>query len=822
MPYQPETLTLEANILGAGGTVTTAELNAIDALIVTLNTAGIKTKLKELHVPVGNGATAARERLLFLGAAHTSSALASFNSVTGAVGRVTSAAVASTDYNYTSFSMGVLFGAGLTGVPSFTTLFGGNGTDFNFFTLDWQAFAPTYNKLTIGAQTICIAPVLNPSDQLGDTMLWKPTFDGLLSMSGNASEYFSARDGEVTSYVPAILYATPPGVNPIYLPYENSASWHASFMGQYLTRAEIATLATAIRTCCTALGRTIPAKKAERLCFIGDSRVYSTQVSAYPYPETIYKQISDLFNPIAEVWDCGYSGVSWGAINSGAALFPNAPNWLAIGASRTTGPRVGRLAIVWCAANDLLGGTTAAVTKSRADTGIGNIKAAGWCPVYISEPSAYLGSAGDAAGFNTLVGADGSYTDGTRSYCVYRIDQNPRLICSDLGFFGMPVTAPGGGTDVTVPVNHGYNVGEETEWSALVGGGGLALATTYYVVNATATTIRVSATLGGAAINVATAMSGKIQRSRKCTASAGNATITMDRPHDYATGDEVQYVRINGGSGFLVGTRYYVTVLNATQIQLSASLGGPQIIPGTAIIADSVLLREATTFDGIHFTELGYAKIAAGLNSLMSAVGLFATAVPQAAPNPQSATTTAPFSYQILIDPFYGPTFGPYTYSAINLPAGVTCNAATGLISGTASVPGAYNVIFYITNDNGPGIGGFTLNVTGVPPAMTSGTAAFGNVRSPFVWPLAATGSPTSWAASPLPAGLTIDTLTGIISGTPLFTGVTIANVSASNAYGTSPTQLLTISIGPSLGYNPYPPNEAIPIWNQPLPVPAA
>jgi hypothetical protein len=51
---------------------------------------------------------------------------------------------------------------------------------------------------------------------------------------------------------------------------------------------------------------------------------------------------------------------------------------------------------------------------------------------------------------------------------------------------------------------------------------------------------------------------------------------------------------------------------------------------------------------------------------------------------------------------------------------------------------------------------------------------------------LAASGTPTSWAASGLPSGLSINTTTGVISGTPLTQQLTTANITATNGDGTS------------------------------------
>jgi autotransporter-associated beta strand protein len=70
-------------------------------------------------------------------------------------------------------------------------------------------------------------------------------------------------------------------------------------------------------------------------------------------------------------------------------------------------------------------------------------------------------------------------------------------------------------------------------------------------------------------------------------------------------------------------------------------------------------------------------------------------------------------------------------------------------------------------------------------PAITSATAATATVGSAFSYAITASASPASYSASGLPAGLSIDTSTGIISGTPTALGKYLVTVNATNAQGT-------------------------------------
>ncbi|HVU24151.1 MAG TPA: tandem-95 repeat protein [Opitutus sp.] len=94
-------------------------------------------------------------------------------------------------------------------------------------------------------------------------------------------------------------------------------------------------------------------------------------------------------------------------------------------------------------------------------------------------------------------------------------------------------------------------------------------------------------------------------------------------------------------------------------------------------------------------------------------------------------------------------------------------------------------------------IGQYSLSGTigASAPAITSATAVTTGGAQSFAYQIVATGSPTSYAATNLPNGLTLDTASGIISGRPLATGVFKIGLSATNALGTGTATLaLTVT----------------------------
>ena len=84
--------------------------------------------------------------------------------------------------------------------------------------------------------------------------------------------------------------------------------------------------------------------------------------------------------------------------------------------------------------------------------------------------------------------------------------------------------------------------------------------------------------------------------------------------------------------------------------------------------------------------------------------------------------------------------------------------------------------------------------VNGVPPpVITSAISAKATAGVNFTYAITATNNPTSFAASGLPAGLSLNTTTGLISGVPQSYGSATVILSASNAAGTR-TNPLTLT----------------------------
>jgi len=91
-------------------------------------------------------------------------------------------------------------------------------------------------------------------------------------------------------------------------------------------------------------------------------------------------------------------------------------------------------------------------------------------------------------------------------------------------------------------------------------------------------------------------------------------------------------------------------------------------------------------------------------------------------------------------------------------------------------------------------------NVTaGVAPVISNNPlTAAGTVGTPFSFTIAASGSPTNYAASPLPPGLAVNVSTGAITGIPTAIGTTAVLLGAAGPTGTGHATLtITISGAP-------------------------
>jgi hypothetical protein len=147
----------------------------------------------------------------------------------------------------------------------------------------------------------------------------------------------------------------------------------------------------------------------------------------------------------------------------------------------------------------------------------------------------------------------------------------------------------------------------------------------------------------------------------------------------------------------------------------------------------------------------------------------------------------------------------PYTWSVSSgaLPPGVSLNSSTGLISGTPTAAGNFGFQLAVGDKaEGKASAAFTIVVAGKLAISTPSPLPSGELGAAYSTTLSATGgaAPYTWsvAGGALPAGITLDPATGLLSGTPTAGGEFNVTIGVKDASQTASSAFrLTINVPP-------------------------
>jgi hypothetical protein len=164
--------------------------------------------------------------------------------------------------------------------------------------------------------------------------------------------------------------------------------------------------------------------------------------------------------------------------------------------------------------------------------------------------------------------------------------------------------------------------------------------------------------------------------------------------------------------------------------------------------------------------------------------------------SPPSVHVGDSFSYTIAA------TNHPFGFDAAGLPAGFSLDRASGVITGVPSSLGTFSAT--VTAHTSYGDGSATITIRVVPFDITSNYFPQASLGGDFSYQIAANNNPTSYEAIGLPAGLQLNSSTGLITGIPALSGNYRFTVIAHGAKGDA-VGSVTISVAATPPLQPKP-----------------
>lgn len=170
------------------------------------------------------------------------------------------------------------------------------------------------------------------------------------------------------------------------------------------------------------------------------------------------------------------------------------------------------------------------------------------------------------------------------------------------------------------------------------------------------------------------------------------------------------------------------------------------------------------------------------------------------AESPGGGTTGTAYTYTFVATGSPAPTFA---VSSGTLPAGLSLNSTTGVLSGTPTTAATYTFVVTASSSAGstssPSLS-VTISALGVP-VFSADSPGGATLNSSYSYTFAASNSPTFAVSSGnLPIGMTLVGSTGVLSGTPTVSGTFSFVIAATNSLGTTLTPTITIVVSGGSG----------------------
>jgi hypothetical protein len=146
----------------------------------------------------------------------------------------------------------------------------------------------------------------------------------------------------------------------------------------------------------------------------------------------------------------------------------------------------------------------------------------------------------------------------------------------------------------------------------------------------------------------------------------------------------------------------------------------------------------------------------------------------------------------------------PYSWSATGLPTGLTLASTTGVLSGTPTQEGLFQIAVTVTDSTVVAAvsasGTFSLTISAIPITFTNAPLPNGTVAAAYTALVTTTGgdAPVTFNSTGLPAGLTLSPA-GSITGTPTTAGSFTVVITATDVNGLTAKATYTVTIAPQL-----------------------
>ncbi|HYR28959.1 MAG TPA: ice-binding family protein [Thermoanaerobaculia bacterium] len=266
------------------------------------------------------------------------------------------------------------------------------------------------------------------------------------------------------------------------------------------------------------------------------------------------------------------------------------------------------------------------------------------------------------------------------------------------------------------------------------------------------------------------------------------------------------------GSTLTTASGSTVTVINGGsacnnvfwQVGSSATIGTGSSFAGDILALSSITLTTGANTSGRALARNGAVTLDTNnINTCGPAVVCpIITVNPAVLPNGTAGTP-----YNQVVSATGGTAPYSFAVTAGALPGGLALDGATGAITGSPTTPGTFNFSITATDVNGcrgsrlytitiaaPGCPVITLDPATLPPAVS---------QQPYFQQVTASGGTAPYVYSiesgALPAGLTINPVTGAISGTTVQTGIfsfTIRATATGGCIGAAPYTLTVLAAG--------------------------